>query len=291
MHSAFCILHSALQKTMANYTKLSIHATEEQGEILAAYLAEFPFDSFDYAEEMCNAYIPQSELEGCRTDIEQLLEEEGFLDYYFENIESQNWNALWESNFEEVEVRDKVLIRAPFHKARLHYKGLEIIIQPKMSFGTGHHATTRLMVEMLLNSHLSGKRILDMGSGTGVLAIVAAKLGAESVMAVEIDDMAEESVRENLVLNAVEDKITSICGDATAIEGEKFDIVLANINRNVLLADMAAYAATLSKGGELIMSGFLAEDIPMLQRKAKSLGLKRGKLLSHEEWQAVQFVR
>lgn len=273
---------------MATYTKLSIHATEEQGEILAAYLAEFPFDSFDYAEGMCNAYIPQSELENCRADIEQLLEEEGFLDYYFEDIESQNWNALWESNFEEVEVRDKVLIRAPFHKARPHYKGLEIIIQPKMSFGTGHHATTQLMVEMLLNSQLNGKRILDMGSGTGVLAIVAAKLGAESVMAVEIDDMAEESVRENLALNAVEEKITSICGDAKAIEGEKFDIVLANINRNVLLADMAAYAATLSKGGTLIMSGFLAEDVPMLLKKAKSQGMKRTKLLSHNEWQALQ---
>ena len=276
---------------MATYTKLSIHATEEQGEILAAYLAEFPFDSFDYVEDMFNAYIPQSELEGCRAKVEQLLEEDGFLDYYFEDIEAQNWNALWESNFEEVEVRDKVFIRAPFHKARPNYKGLEIIIQPKMSFGTGHHATTRLMVEMLLGAHLNGKRVLDMGSGTGVLAIVAAKLGAESVLAVEIDDMAEESVRENILLNDVGERVKSVCGDARAIGGEKFDLVLANINRNVLLADMAAYASTLSKGGELVISGFLAEDVPMLQRKAKSLGLKKVKLLSHDEWQAVQFVK
>lgn len=276
---------------MATYTKLSIHATEEQGEILAAYLAEFPFDSFDYVEDMFNAYIPQSELEGCQDKVEQLLEEEGFLDYYFEDIEAQNWNALWESNFDEVEVRDKVFIRAPFHNARPNYKGLEIIIQPKMSFGTGHHATTRLMVEMLLGSHLNGKRVLDMGSGTGVLAIVAAKLGAESVLAVEIDDMAEESVRENILLNDVGERVKSVCGDARAIEGEKFDLVLANINRNVLLADMAAYASTLSKGGEMVVSGFLAEDVPMLQRKAKSLGLKKVKLLSHDEWQAVQFVK
>ncbi len=276
---------------MATYTKLSIHATEEQGEILAAYLAEFPFDSFDYVEDMFNAYIPQSELEGCQEKVEQLLEEEGVLDYYFEDIEAQNWNALWESNFDEVEVRDKVFIRAPFHNARPDYKGLEIIIQPKMSFGTGHHATTRLMVEMLLGAHLNGKRVLDMGSGTGVLAIVAAKLGAESVLAVEIDDMAEESVRENILLNDVGERVKSVCGDARAIEGEKFDLVLANINRNVLLADMAAYASTLSKGGELVISGFLAEDVPMLQRKAKSLGLKKVKLLSHDEWQAVQFVK
>ena len=242
---------------MANYTKLSIHATEEQGEILAAYLAEFPFDSFDYANGLFNAYIPQSEFEEYHDAVEEMLHNEGILDYYFESIEAQNWNALWESNFEEVEVKGKVLIRAPFHEARPHYKGLEVIIQPKMSFGTGHHATTRLMVEMLLRSELKGKALLDMGSGTGVLAIVAAKLGAESVLAVEIDDMAEESVRENIVLNGVDDKIESVCGDAGAIEGRKFDIVLANINRNVLLADMKAYAATLSHGGELIMSGFL----------------------------------
>ena len=273
---------------MANYTKLSIHATEEQGEILAAYLAEFPFDSFDYTEGLFNAYIPQSEFEEYHDAVEEMLHNEGILDYYFEGIEAQNWNALWESNFEEVEVKGKVLIRAPFHEARPHYKGLEVIIQPKMSFGTGHHATTRLMVEMLLRSELKGKTLLDMSSGTGVLAIVAAKLGAESVLAVEIDDMAEESVRENIVLNGVDDKIESVCGDAGAIEGRKFDIVLANINRNVLLADMKAYAATLSNGGELVMSGFLEEDIPLLLKKAKALGFKLVETLSHEEWRAIR---
>lgn len=273
---------------MANYTKLSINATEEQGEILAAYLAEFPFDSFDYGEGLLNAYIPQSEFEPLRNDVEELLHNEGILDYYFEDIEAQNWNALWESNFEEVEVKDKVLIRAPFHDPRPNYKGLEVIIQPKMSFGTGHHATTRLMVEMLLGSKVEGRRILDMGSGTGVLAIVAAKLGAKSVLAVEIDDMAEESVRENIVLNGVADKVVSVCGDVAAIEGERFDIVLANINRNVLLADMKAYAATLSHGGELIMSGFLEEDIPLLLKKAKTLGLKLVGELAHEEWRAIR---
>ena len=157
-----------------------------------------------------------------------------------------------------------------------------------MSFGTGHHATTQLMVEALLNSEVKGKRILDMGSGTGVLAIVAAKLDAESVLAVEIDDMAEESVRENIELNNVGEKIVSVCGDAAAIEGEKFDIVLANINRNVLLADMKAYAKTLSEGGELIMSGFLEEDIPLLVKKAKSLKLKLIERLSHNEWRAIR---
>ena len=276
---------------MATYTKLSISATEEQGDILTAYLADFPFDSFDYAGGMLNAYIPQSELLECKESIEELLHNEGILDFYFEDIEQQNWNAVWESNFEEVEVDGKVLIRAPFHKARPHYKGLEIVIQPKMSFGTGHHCTTQLMIEALLDLNLQGRQVLDMGSGTGVLAIVAAKLGAEGVLAVEIDDMAEESVRENIALNEVSDCIESVYGDIAAIEGKKFDIVLANINRNVLLADMKAYAATLSAGGVLVISGFLEEDISPLTRKAKSLGFKLQQNHKCEEWQMLKFEK
>ena len=276
---------------MSAYTKLSIHATEEQGEILSAYLADFPFESFDYADEMLNAYIQQTELGECQAEIEELLHNEGILDYYFEDIEQQNWNAVWESNFEEVEVRDKVLIRAPFHEARPNYPGLEVIIQPKMSFGTGHHATTRLMIEMMLGMELNGKRVLDMGSGTGVLAIVAAKLGSEKVLAVEIDNMAEESVRENIELNNTSHCIESICGDASAIAGREFDIVLANINRNILLADMEAYVATLQNGGSLVISGFLEEDIEPLTKRAKALGLKQVGHLACQEWRAVKYTK
>jgi ribosomal protein L11 methyltransferase len=276
---------------MANYTKLSIHATEEQGDILTAYLSDFPFDSFDYEDGLLNAYISQSEFETHHDAVEEMLHYEGILDYYFEDIEQQNWNTVWESNFKEVEVKNKVLIRAPFHQPRPNYKGLEVIIQPKMSFGTGHHATTQLMVEMLLHMEVEGKRTLDMGSGTGVLAIVASKLGAKSVLAVEIDDMAEESVRENITLNHVEDSVESVHGDASAIEGREFDIVLANINRNILLADMGAYAKTLSRGGELIISGFLEEDIAILAKQAKKLGFKKVAQLSCDEWRAVRFIK
>ena len=274
---------------MANYTKLSIFATEEQGEILAAYIADFPFECFDYQDGLFGAYAPTNEVELYRKDVEEILESEGFLNYFFEEIEQQNWNATWESDFEEVEVDGRVLIRAPFHESRTDYNGMEVVIQPKMSFGTGHHATTQLMVEMLLNSAVKGKRVLDMGSGTGVLAIVAAKLDAESVLAVEIDDMAEESVRENIELNNVAEKVVSVCGDASAIKGKEFDIVLANINRNVLLADMMAYAATISKGGELILSGFLEEDIAVLVQKAERLGLKYIDKFACDEWRAVKF--
>ena len=276
---------------MANYTKLSIQATEEQGDILTAYLAEFPFDSFDYADGLLNAYIPQSEFEVYHNDIEDMLHSEGILDYYFEEIESQNWNSVWESNFEEVEVKDKVLIRAPFHSPRTNYKGLEVIIQPKMSFGTGHHCTTQLMIEALLDGEIKNKRVLDMGSGTGVLAIVAAKLGAERVLAVEIDDMAEESVRENIALNGVSEKVESICGDARAIEGREFDTVLANINRNILLADMEAYDTTLTEGGRLVLSGFLAEDVDILVDKATSLGYKLTRHRTNDVWQALELEK
>ena len=276
---------------MATYTKLSVYATEEQGEILSAYLADFPFDSFDYDGEQFNAYAPQSDMEKFRQEVETLLEGEGFLSYFFEDIEAQNWNASWESNFEEVEVRGEVLIRAPFHKERPDYRGMEVIIQPKMSFGTGHHCTTQLMIEALLDAEVAGKRVLDMGSGTGVLAIVAAKLGAESVLAVEIDDMAEESVRENIELNGVAERVESICGDATSIEGREFDIVLANINRNILLADMERYSNTLNVGGRLVMSGFLAEDVEILTKKAESLGYTLEKHRANDVWQAIELER
>ncbi len=276
---------------MATYTKLSIYVTEEQGEILAAYLSEFPFDSFDFENGVQGAYIPTSEVEACRAEIESMLKEEGFSNYFFEDIEVQNWNATWESDFEEVEVRGEVLIRAPFHKERPDYRGMEVIIQPKMSFGTGHHCTTQLMIEALLDAEVAGKRVLDMGSGTGVLAIVAAKLGAESVLAVEIDDMAEESVRENIALNSVVEKVESICGDARAIEGREFDIVLANINRNILLSDMEAYNNTLTTGGLLVLSGFLAEDVAILTEKAESLGYKLAKHRTNDVWQALEFKK
>ena len=276
---------------MAAYTKLSIHATEEQGEIIAAYLSEFSFDSFDYQDGVQGAYIPTSEIKECRADVESMLEEEGFVDYFFEDIEVENWNATWESDFEEVEVRGEVLIRAPFHQERPDYQGMEVIIQPKMSFGTGHHCTTQLMIEALLDGEIENKRVLDMGSGTGVLAIVAAKLGAERVLAVEIDDMAEESVRENIALNGVSEKVESICGDARAIEEREFDTVLANINRNILLADMEAYDKTLTEGGRLVLSGFLAEDVDILVDKAASLGYKLTKHRTNDIWQALELEK
>lgn len=272
---------------MANYVKYTIWVDdEEQAEILTAYLADFPFESFDFEGGVLNAYIPKVALAECATDVAVQLSDYKFVE---EEIASQNWNAVWESDFQQVEVADKVLIRAPFHEPRPDYRGMEIVIQPKMSFGTGHHATTQMMVEMLLSADVEGKEVLDMGSGTGVLAIVAAKLGAKRVLAVEIDDMAEESVRENIALNGVAECVESVCGDVRAIEGQMFDTILANINRNILLNDMAAYVATLRRGGRLFISGFLAEDVDILVDYALTLNLTKREHISNGEWQCLGF--
>lgn len=270
---------------MADYIKYEIEVADEgQAEILTAYLSDFPFESFESDERVLCAYIRSDEVEAFTEDIRAILEG---LKWCSTEIKSQNWNTLWESNFTEVEVDNEVLIRAPFHTPRPEFGEREIVIQPKMSFGTGHHSTTQLMVRMLLDSKPQSRRVLDMGSGTGVLAILAARLGAESVLAVEIDDMAEESVRENISINGVAERVESICGDVSAIKGRHFDIILANINRNILLHDMADYCATLNAGGLLVISGFLEEDIEPLAQHAQKLGLTRERHLSHEGWQAL----
>lgn len=272
---------------MADYIKYEIEVADEgQAEILTAYLSDFPFESFESDERALCAYIRSDEVEAYTEDIHATLEG---LKWCSTEIKSQNWNTLWESNFTEVEVDNEVLIRAPFHTPHPEFGELEIVIQPKMSFGTGHHSTTQLMVRMLLDAEAQNRRVLDMGSGTGVLAILAARLGAESVLAVEIDDMAEESVRENISINGVAERVESICGDVSAIEGRHFDIILANINRNILLRDMADYCATLNAGGLLVISGFLEEDIAPLTQRAEELGLSHERHLSHEGWQALSF--
>ncbi|MFR9634138.1 MAG: 50S ribosomal protein L11 methyltransferase [Rikenellaceae bacterium] len=191
-------------------------------------------------------------------------------------METQNWNAQWESNFERVEVGDRLLIRAPFHPADSKFQS-EVVIMPKMSFGTGHHATTHLMAEWTMDlgaeGCLAGARGLDMGSGTGVLAIVAAKEGAAAVDAVDIDDWADENCRENIVVNGVEGVVTPILGDVSRVEGRRYSFILANINRNILVGDLPRYATALEEGGVLLISGFLEQDVEILQARAREVGL------------------
>lgn len=271
-----------------DYVELNIPVTDaEQGEILTAYLADYPFESFAQEKALLKAYIPQEQLADCKEEIDALLAAEGIEQARYVSIETQNWNALWESNFEPVDVDGRIYIRAPFHTAPAAGV-MDVVIMPKMSFGTGHHATTHLMSAALADLSVTGKCGLDMGSGTGVLAIIAAMRGAQHVDAVDIDEWADENCRENIRTNHVADRITPILGDASAIEGRHYDFILANINRNILVADMPRYVAALNDGGTLLMSGILECDISTVTARAEELGLRLIGSRLRSGWAVVQ---
>lgn len=258
---------------------------DEQAEILTAYLADYPFESFQHEAGLLKAYIPHQQLVDCKEPIDALLAEHGVQGRYVA-IETQNWNALWESNFPPVDVEGRLLIRAPFH-APAPEGVCEVVLMPKMSFGTGHHATTWLVSRTVLDLGVAGRSGLDMGSGTGVLSIVAVKCGAAHMDAVDIDDWADANCRENIAMNGVGERITPILGDVRSIAGRRYDFILANINRNILTADMASYAAALAAGGDLVMSGFLEADVEAVVSAAAAEGMEHLSTVGREGWMAV----
>ena len=258
----------------------------EQAEILTAELAEFPFESFETDRDTLKAYVPQEKLADCKTDVDALLARYGVEGRYI-SIEAQNWNALWEQNFPATDVEGRLRIRAPFHEPAPAGE-TEIVVMPKMSFGTGQHATTWLMARAVLDLGVAGRCGLDMGSGTGILAIVAAKCGAAHVDAVDIDDWADANCRENVAANGVETLVEPMLGDVARIAGRRYDFILANINRNILLRDMPAYAAALLPGGDLLMSGFLEDDVPAVVAAAEAQGLRFVAAASRDGWMMVR---
>lgn len=271
-----------------DYVELMIPAgSAERAEILTAWLADFPFESFECDGDMLKAYIPQMRLADCKEQVDSLLREEQISGARYVSICEQNWNALWESNFDPVDVDGRIVIRAPFHAPPA--EGVtDVVIMPKMSFGTGHHATTYLMSAAVAEAGVEGLSGLDMGSGTGVLAIIAAKYGAEHVDAVDIDERADENCRENIAANGAEERITAICGDMSSVAGRKYDFILANINRNILLADMPRYAAALNDGGRLFMSGILEADTEAVAECAGACGLVQSGLRIRDGWAMVE---
>jgi ribosomal protein L11 methyltransferase len=263
--------------------------SEEQAEIVEAEIADLGFDSFTVEDPFLNAYIPKEQFSEpmLKTMLSAFDGADFRLSHTVELVREQNWNAVWESDFEPVVVGGEVTVKAVYHKD-LPKTRYNIVIDPQMSFGSGHHQTTSMMVEQLLEDRkiLKGKAVLDMGTGTGILAIVAAKLGAAiPVHAVDIDPRCVRSARANARRNRVPHKIITVLGDASVLIRGQYDWILANINRNILLADMASYVRALKpQGGRILLSGFYNEDIPMLLEKAASQGLREISRRSRDDW-------
>ena len=266
---------------------------EEASDIVVAELAELGFESFsEYApaEQTVSAYLPATE-RAREAEIAEYLRGAGYPHKCTEIEDDTNWNALWESQFEPIRIGDRCCVRAPFHD-RCEGVEYEVVIMPKMSFGTGHHATTSLMLARILDMELAGKRGLDMGSGTGVLAILAVLRGAAHVDAIDIDRRAYENGLENAEMNRVADRITVMEGDASLLKyAGRYDFILANINRNILLADMERYAHALKSGGTLLLSGFLEVDIPAIRCRAEALGLTVVSATLKEGWALVEAAK
>lgn len=274
------------------YTAVHLYfdtSKEYISDVLAAFLGEINFDSFAETESGLDAYILSSKFD--ENVLSQHLSNfplDENIRFEYEEPEEKNWNEEWEKYFFEPIVVDNLcVIHSSFHKDYPTCK-YDITIDPKMAFGTGHHETTSLMLEEILKMNLADKKLLDMGCGTSVLAILAEKCGATDITAIDIDDWCTDNSLENIRLNKAE-HIRVLLGGAELLKEMHFDIILANINRNILLTDMEAYCRCLSAGGELFMSGFYTEDIPIIEQKANELGLKLDYSRSKNNWAVVKF--
>lgn len=273
-----------------NYIELNIEVAPDFADVLIAELGQVGFDTFTETDNGVQAYAEEKNYDAqAVAELLAAYAQQTPISYSTQSIAQQNWNEEWERNFEPVTVGNECFIRATFHDPRPEFTH-EIIINPKMSFGTGHHATTALMVEHQLSIPHAGKRVLDAGTGTGILAIMAEKLGADFVEAFDIDEWPVENTRENLQLNNCQ-KVTVWQGEINGVAADaKFDIVLANINRNILLEQIPAYVQHLTKGGVLLLSGFYEHDIADIAAVAASVGLTEQKRKIRDQWSAVLFA-
>ena len=277
------------------YFEFTFHTnpcTETVNDVLAAVLGEVGFESFVECESGLTAYIQQSLCDeaAIKSVITEFPLPDTEITYTYVEAEDKDWNEEWEKNFfQPIVIDNRCVIHSTFHKdyPKAEY---DIVINPQMAFGTGHHETTSSILGELLEADLKGKSVLDMGCGTSILAILASMRGAGKVTAIDIDDWCVNNSRDNIALNGISN-ITVELGDASLLNGrEPFDVVIANINRNILLQDMPAYAACMKKGSELYISGFYTEDIPVLREKAKSLGMEYVHHREKHNWAAVKFI-
>ena len=270
---------------------VTLEPREPWAEILMLQLADQGYESFVETEDGLKAY-GQVQLVNVNDPLTGTDLTKKDLPFHFTVetaiIGQQNWNAVWEADFQPVYVEDYLTILAPFHD-RSKAKGMIIEILPKMSFGTGHHQTTWMMSKALFELDVIPAEVLDMGTGTGVLAFIAEKLGAKHVVAVDIEDWSVENTIENAERNGCS-TIEAICGDVDVLKGRKFGLILANINKNVLKAHLPHYREMLSDGGRILLSGFFESDVDELVELAEKLGLKKGRVLTKEHWAAVELL-
>lgn len=275
---------------MTNYIeyKFQVTETEPWNEIIIATISDLPFESFVENENGFDAYIPANQEN--EAEIKEVLFSLENVDFTFtrKEIEQENWNATWEENFTPILVNDQCLIRAEFHET-IENIPYEIIIQPKMSFGTGHHSTTHLMVEYILETEFKGKDILDMGCGTSILAILAMKKEANYAECIDIDEWAVENSIENGKRNGV--SLDAKMGDNSLLGTKHFDVILANINKNILLAQIPSYINVLNEGGDLFLSGLMEQDFEDILAFCTEHNLTFVSKKQRNEWIALHFKK
>ncbi len=275
-----------------NYIELSLEIDPEYVEILIAELAEIDYESFVETDEGVNAYIEEPRFDQAALhDVITKYEPQTAIAFSVKTLEKENWNKEWESNYETIEVMDQVRVRASFHEPDPSFP-YELLINPKMSFGTGHHETTWLVMAEQLSLPHEGADLMDVGSGTGILGILGRKLGAEAVLAFDIEEWAVENAKENVALNNVSEGFEVFLGTIDDVDGKKrFDGILANINRNILLQEMESYTKRLKEGGWMVISGFYQADAPDLIALGEQLGMTLLRTNVRNDWAAATLTK
>jgi len=263
--------------------------TEEGAEVLMAELSDLPFDSFVTEEPYLKAYIQTDQYRP--SDVKVVLSGYPFAaDFNATPVQGQNWNKAWEESFQPIVVDGLVTIKAPFN-GEVPRTRFNIWIDPQMAFGTGYHHTTFMMMQRMLalEAVIKGQSVVDMGCGTAILAILAAKMGARKVFAVDIDAVAARSAWGNCRWNKVGSRVETACGDASLLQMGSYDVLLANIHRNIILQDLAVYCRSLRRGGHILLSGFYEADVPAITQAAEALGLSLQAHLQREGWSCLDF--
>lgn len=275
-----------------SYIELTVivEPKEQGSDVLIAELSEIGFESFIEDNNGFFAYIKEENY--LEQEVKKMILNYADLfkiSYASKNIPQQNWNREWENNFQPIGVDEKCYIRAPFHDPKKSFL-YDIIIEPKMSFGTGHHHTTQLMIKKLLKLDIKNKAILDMGCGTGVLAILASLMGANPITAIDTDEWSYQNSIENLEKNTINNVLVHK-GNAEILLGKLFHTILANINKNVLLNDMPVYVQSIEKNGNLLLSGFFETDESEICQKANELGLRLEEKMINSQWAMLHFIK